>query len=349
MTDDSRVTIKLPPLRLTSVAPLPELVTPTQTIDEERRPMAPHLSYSQLSMYLRCSMQYYFRYVVGLKDPPKVSLSIGKGGHAALEWNTKFKLNSGEDHAADEVVQKASDMMDFYMSEMPPSEYEKDVEPGQLKDKQLAATQIYMLRDAPAVKPIGAEIEHNLDINKYLPETVAERLRGPVRPINLKIDHLYADGKTRFVGFEGMTAVGIEDYKYVTRKKTQTEANISPQLTTYAAALKDLTGNWPTKVGLRMMHPGSMAKKPKPDDPVPDSIPLLREPEHMTPEALTRRLVRLATQYARAEEGIRAGIFIPVDDPITCSWCGFRTRCQDSLVDDFEAAKLRQLTLDPAA
>lgn len=341
-------TLTLPPLRLpTTITPLKREPTPIVEREETRAPMAPHLSYSQLAMYLRCSMQYYFRYVVGLKEQPKVSLSIGKGGHAALEWNTKAKLQTGIDRPAAEVVQKASDMMDHYMSEMPPTEYEKDVEPGQLKDKQLAATQIYMLRDAPGITPIGAEIEHNLDINKYLPESVAERLKGPIRPINLHIDHMYADTTTRFVADPGLTAVGIEDYKYVTRKKTQAEANLSPQLTTYAAALRDITGNWPTKVGLRMMHPGSMAKKPKPDDPMPDSIPLLREPEHMTPDALNRRLVRLATQYARAEEGIREGIFIPVDDPITCSWCGFRTRCQDSLVDDFEAAKFRQLTLDP--
>lgn len=341
--------MKLAPLR-PKIVPLPARPTAVTGPDEDsRRPMAPHLSYSQLSMYLRCSKQYYFRYVVGLKDPPKVSLSIGKGGHAALEWNTVSKLQTGGDRPADEVVQKASDMMDFYMSEMPESEYEKDVEPGQLKDKQLAATKIYMIRDAKLVKPLGAEVEYNLDINKYLPESIAERLKGPIRPINLKVDLLYADTTTRFVPYPDMVAIGIEDYKFVTRKKTQAEANISPQLTTYAAAMHDLTGKWPTKVGLRQMHPGSMAKTPKPSDPTPDSLPLMREPEHMTPDALGRRLVRLSTQYAMAEEGIRAGIFIPVDDPITCSWCGFRTRCQDSLVDDYEAARVRQLTLDPAA
>jgi len=314
----------------------------TQEANSERRPTVPHLSYTQLSMYMRCSMQYYFRYIVGMKERPKVSTSLGKGGHAALEWNTKAKLRDGTDHTPDEIVDKASDFMDFYLSEMPDSEYEKDTEPGALKDKQLAATRIYAMRDAPRVQPVGAEVEINLDINKYIPEPLADRLTAPVRPINMKLDLLYADRQTQVVGHDQGMAVGVEDYKYVTRKKSQAEVNLSAQITTYVTAMRDLTGKWPTKAGIRMMHPGSMAKKPKPDDPIPDSIPLLREPEHMTPEALERRMKRLAWQFAQAERGIREGIWIPVDDPITCAWCGFRDRCQASLVDDFEAAQIRE-------
>jgi PD-(D/E)XK nuclease superfamily protein len=310
--------------------------------DSERRPTAPHLSYSQLSMYLRCSMQYYFRYIQGLKERPKVSTSIGKGGHAALEWNTRSKLITGRDRPADEIVAKASDLIDHYLADVPPSEYEADVEPGALKDKQLAATRVYAVRDAPGIIPVGAEVEYDLDINKYVPDQL--RQTRDIRPINMKIDVIYQDRLTLVQDHDQGVAIGIEDYKYVTRKKTQAEVNMSPQLTTYATAMRDLTGRWPTKLGIRMMHPGSMAAKPKPSDPAPDSIPLLREPEHMTPEAMTRRMTRVAYQFAEAERGIREGIFIPVDDPITCSWCGFRDRCQASLVDDFEAARIRETT-----
>lgn len=319
------------------------IVEPSQ----ERRPSSPHSSQSQLSMYSRCSMQYYFRYVLGLKERPKVSNALGKGGHEALEVATKTKLATGNDMPVEQVVSYASDFMDLYLREMPESEYEKDVEPGQLKDKQLAATRVYATRDAPRVTPLAAELELNLDINKYLPDPIKDRLRVTVRPVNMKIDLLYKDTTTLLQNHNEGVAAGIEDYKYVTRKKTQTEVNMSPQLTTYAVAMRDLTGKWPSKVGLRMMHPGSMAKKPKADDPTPDSIELLREPEHMTPEALKRRMTRIAYQFAQAERGIEAGIFYPVDDPITCSWCGFRDRCQASLVDDFEAAKIRERTSPP--
>lgn len=314
----------------TIVAPVDDLVVPES--DTERRPTTPHFSFSQLSMYLRCGAQYRFRYLLGLKERPKVSLSIGKGGHAALEWNSKTKIRTGEDAPTEAVIQKASDMMDHYMHEMPPSEYEKDVEPGGLKDKFLAATKIYRIRDAPAIRPIGAEVEFNLDMNEF----IAEPLEEPIRIVNGKIDLLYDDIGTKFAN-PAHIRLGVEDEKFVGRKKSQNEVNLSTQLSVYATVVNKLTGKWPTKVGFRMFHPGTTKDGP-------DSISLLREPQFTTPEAMTRRMARIAHQFREAERGIRAGIFIPVDDPISCSWCGYRDRCQDSRVDDIEAAQIRAVT-----
>lgn len=340
-TDDvasKRITLPRTLMRqLPSPAPLelPEVLTVES--DSERRPSNPHLSFSQLSMYLRCSFQYRFRYGLGLKERPKVSLSIGKGGHAALEYNAKHKLRTGLDAPTEAVISKASDMMDFYLSELPPSEIEKDVEPGETKDKFLAATRVYRVRDAEKVVPIGAEVEFNLDMNQYQPED--NPLPEPIRVVNGKIDLLYDDIGTKVSHGEAVR-VGVEDYKYVTRKKNINEINLSPQLTLYGMVVKQLTGKFPTKLGFRLMHPGT-----KQDGP--DSLVLTREPEHMTAPALTRRMARLAYQFRKAEEGIRAGIFIPTDDPISCSWCGYRDRCQNSLVDDFEAATIRGQTSPP--
>ncbi|MBU1670901.1 MAG: PD-(D/E)XK nuclease family protein [Actinobacteria bacterium] len=44
------------------------------------------LSYSQISCYKTCPMQYRLRYVEGRETPPNASLSFGKSVHAALEW-----------------------------------------------------------------------------------------------------------------------------------------------------------------------------------------------------------------------------------------------------------------------
>lgn len=355
VTDDSPVKTLLKPIKVTRSA---ITVVPTATrvvaaaapiaLEDDRRPMAPHTSYSQLAMYNRCSKQYYFRYIVGLKERPKVSLSIGKGGHAALEWNTKHKLQAGTDHEPEAIVQKARDMMGHYMSELPPSEYEADVEPGALQDKFLAATKIYAVRDAPKIIPIGAETEYNLDINKYVPDPLREQLGAPIRPVNMKIDVLYKDQETIVQDHADGILVGVEDYKYAQRKKSQAEVNLSPQLTLYGTGMYDLTGKWASKVGIRQMHPGSLAKKPTATSDTPDSIRLLREPEHMTPEAMARRMTRVAVQFAQVERAIQAEIWIPTDDPMTCGWCGFRDRCQDSRVDDFGAAVIQATTEPPA-
>lgn len=333
-------TIILPKSILKTVLPAPidipdEVV---QIADNERRPTTPHSSFSQLSMYLRCPKQYEFRYLKGLKERPKVSLSIGKGGHAALEWNTKTKIRTGEDAPAEALVAKASDMMDFYLSEMPPSEIEADVEPGSTKDKFLSATSIYAKRDAPGVKPVGAEIEFNLDLNPYLPEP----LETPLRIVNGKIDLLYDDmGSLVVKDMTEAVRIGVEDYKFVTRKKSQAEVNLSPQLTLYNDVIRHLTGRWPTKVGLRQMHPGTKEN-------APDSIVLLRQSEHMTQAAQEARLRRLVSQFTHFERGVNASVFPATDDPINCSWCGYRERCQNSLVDDFGAAKIRAVTTAPS-
>jgi hypothetical protein len=233
--------------------------------------------------------------------------------------------------------------MDFYLSDMPESEYEKDAEPGQLKDKQLAATRIFAVRDAPGIIPIGAEVEINLDINPYVPRALRDRLAEPVRPINMKIDVMTKDTTTFVQDHDEGVAVDVTDYKFVTRKKTQAEVNTSPQITTYLVGLRDLTGKWPSKAGIRMFHPGSMSKKPKADDPTPDSIPLMREKRAHDPGCpATPDDPRGLTSSRRPNAASAREIFIQTDDPQTCSWCGFRDRCQSSLVNDLEAQKIRE-------
>ena len=44
------------------------------------------LSYSQISTYQNCPLQYRFRYVEEKPSPPTASLSFGKSVHEALEW-----------------------------------------------------------------------------------------------------------------------------------------------------------------------------------------------------------------------------------------------------------------------
>lgn len=299
-------------------------------IDPRQRPEYPHLSFSQVSMYLRCSMQYFFKYVAKAPDQKKVSLAIGSGGHAAIEKATKRKIRNGVTVSPQEVTDWASDFMDKELAEVPLSEIEKDMEPGEAKDKFIAATRVYQTRDAPKIKPIGAEVEFLLDLNEFRPEDAE-----PMRPVYGKIDNVNEDSDTMIVHEQRRIKVEVSDSKFVTRKRSQNEVNLSPQLSLYATVLKKVTGAWPTRLGYRQFHPGNTKDGP-------DSIPLLREAQYMTGEALDARMRRIAFQFARVEEGIRKGIFIPTDDPITCSWCPFRQRCQDSLVDDFEAAAIRE-------
>lgn len=283
------------------------------TDDSEPRIRVPHISFSQLSMYLRCSMQYYFRYVLGLREPPKLPLAIGSGGHSALEYNGRHKIRTSRDLAIPDLLDVASDFIDIETSELEVGE-STPAERGEAKDRAIASLRIYGTRDMPYIQPAGVEVEFNLDLNNDPNEE-------PIRIINGKIDLLDQSG-------------GITDYKFVRQARSQGEVDLSPQLTLYGKVFHTLTGRYPTRVGYQMFLPGSTRTPP-------DSRSITRDATLMTPASQERRFARLRFQFQQAERAIRLGIFVPTDDPKTCSWCGYRDRCQASLVNEYEAARLR--------
>lgn len=60
-----------------------------------------HVSFSQVSMYLRCPRAYYYRYVRGLKIPPKGSMVLGRSVHFSLETGLKEKKETAVDPPLD--------------------------------------------------------------------------------------------------------------------------------------------------------------------------------------------------------------------------------------------------------
>jgi CRISPR/Cas system-associated exonuclease Cas4 (RecB family) len=257
-------------------------------------------------------MQYYYAYIMRLKRRPNLPMSVGSGGHQALEYNGRHKINTGLDLPPRELIDVASMFIDQHTEELETSDL-KGANKGEAKDKALAAIHVYRVRDAEKVIPAGVEVEFNLDFNEPNEE--------PIRIINGKIDLI-------------TTKFDVIDYKFAGQMKSQGEVDTSPQLTLYGKVVKSLTGQYAKRTGLQVFLAGS-SKTP------PDSKAIYRDPAMMAPEAQERRFARLAHQFRMAEKGIRLGMFMPADDPKTCSWCGYRDQCQYSLVSEYEAIKLR--------
>ena len=270
----------------------------------------PHLSYSQFSMYTRCSEQYRLRYVEGLKQRPNLPVAIGKGGHAALEYEARQYLRTHKHLRPIDLTDKASDFIDIESDEVEDS---TPKDKGEAKDRALGALRIYAARDLIKVKPAGVEVEFNLDVNEPDVE--------PIRLINGKIDLID-------------TSAVVDDYKFVRQARTQMEVDISPQLTLYAKVFHTITGRYPRDLGYRMFLPGSTRTSP-------DVRLLRRDAALMRPEFLEGRFKRLVSQFRAVEHAIKNEVFIPVDDPKVCSWCGYRDICQGTTVDDATAAKVR--------
>ncbi len=258
-------------------------------------------------MYLSCPKKYEFSYVMRLPRVPSMPLAIGKGGHAALEYNAKQKIKTASDIAMEELLDIASDQINAEVIQVPDKTTKAS---GQNKDRALAGIRIFRERDAPKIQPAGVEVPFLLQLS---PET---------RPIKGFIDIID-------------TSRAVDDYKFVSRRKSQADVDLSPQLTLYSKVFHTITGTYPSNVGFRQFLPGNKSE-------APDTEVIRRSAELMTPAAQEARFKRMEYQFAMVEKGIEAGVFPPTDNPQTCSYCDFRTRCQSSLVkDDFQAAKIR--------
>lgn len=265
-----------------------------------------HLSYSQLSMYNRCSEQYRFRYVDGIKERPALAPTSGKAGHAALETNNKRKIRTGEDMPEVELLDYFSGNYDAAVQDLEPSDLKPSEDIGRTKDNIVHELTVYRRNLAPQLLPILAE--HSFDLHLPTPQ--------PIRVINGVIDvidHWY----------------GIHDFKFTNSRtpKTQLEIDTSIQLTLYDIAFEQATGHNPSSVGIiQFMPPGK--------DPIrypADVVKISRTPEYLSRAHRERRKERVVNQFYQAERAIEAGIFMPTDDPRICSWCGYKDRCQFNL------------------
>jgi hypothetical protein len=123
------------------------------------------LSYTQVSMWLKCPQQYKQRYVDGIKTPPGVALVEGSAAHAGVEANNNTKIDTGEDMEAKEVVEIASE---YFLDHK--SEIEDWTEAGDTTDVDTVLKRaakylgVYMRDHARLVQPVAAEEEFTLDV-----------------------------------------------------------------------------------------------------------------------------------------------------------------------------------------
>jgi len=292
----------------------------------------PHLSFSQLNMYLRCGMQYYFRYILGLKEPPALAPTAGTAGHNAVEADSRRKIRTGSSMSLDEMLDYFSSTYDLKVQDVELKEHE-DV--GLVKDNIVGSLSVYHMDVAPKFLPILVEKAFTLDLGLE-----------DVRPVQGRID-LISIATERQPIWQTNSKAEIWDNKFsMGRKpKTQIEVDTSIQLSTYDMAFEQETGKAPTTVGLiQFMPPAQNAIR------YPAKINVVqRNPKLMTPEARAKRAARTKHQYQTVEAGVAAGIFIPTDNPMTCGWCGYRDRCQDAAVTTWEATKIKEETNDPDA
>lgn len=174
-----------------------------------------HLSPTQIDMYLRCGMQYYFRYVLGIKSPPGVTLVDGSSHHKTLHNNNKYKIKTGKDRSVKYLVQKFCDEFSTEAKTIPKSEWKlaETTKDKVINRGKLIQTQ-YHKHFAPYLNPDFCEYEVRFKVGKV-------EVLGYIDVGGL-------------CGFNLPTPIwGVFDYKTSTRLKSDAELRGSVALSHY--------------------------------------------------------------------------------------------------------------------
>jgi len=115
----------------------------------------PRYHQSEIQTFLKCGKMWEFRYVYGLKTPPKAAPTVGSAVDRAVSKNFIEKMLTGQDMPAEAVL-------DHYSSEF--DRMKKDVEwgdddPGQQKDVGAQLVKVHHEKIAPAVQPATVQEE----------------------------------------------------------------------------------------------------------------------------------------------------------------------------------------------
>lgn len=253
----------------------------------------PHLSHTQLDMYWRCPEQYRRRYIEREVIPPGVAMLQGTGVHRAAEANFRQKIETHADMPAKEIVEIAAAAFDaetaggFILTDDEQNRGAAMVL-GDAKAKLVQMAEVHAAEQAPEYQPL--QVEHRT------------RLVFPEASHDLVAITDLRDDRRRVI-----------DFKTAARKKPQSEADESVQLTIYAAAHRVDTGEDPDEVRLDVL---TKTKQP--------------QRQVLSSKRNVNDYIALLNRVNVTLRAINSGNFPPASPGSwVCSprWCGFFSTC----------------------
>ena len=241
-----------------------------------------YLSVSQIRTYLRCPRQYEYQYIHRIRQPVTSALLLGRSFHAAIEKANLAKLEDGEILSVDDVKDTFSEAWDNEKDEV---EWEEDEDQGKLKDDGLAVTTHYYEQVGQNLRPMMVEHGTTVDIDGI--------------PVKVIIDLVEQGGR-------------IRDFKTAKRTPQKDMAEKSIQLSTYALAYRQMTGEKET--GATLDYTVNLKSGPK-----------ITQLETEIDEGRSERTKQLIKGVANA---ISAGVFFPVEEGMACGFCPFHDICK---------------------
>ena len=127
-----------------------------------------HLSFTQISMYLKCPRQYELRYIQGIRLPASGAMVQSRAWHETLERNYRQKIVSGVDL-------RLSEMEDYYVFRLEEALSGEEVafRNGEtlesLRDQGLAIVAAHHKVIAPRVRPSLVEEKFTISLGDDFP------------------------------------------------------------------------------------------------------------------------------------------------------------------------------------
>jgi putative RecB family exonuclease len=252
----------------------------------------PHWSYSQVSQFLRCPLQFYFERVVKLPKPFISSgLVLGASVHQALaefHLSIQREIPLGPEQLRQVVVRTWEEM-----ENREPIQYRDGEDRTKSLDQAVALVELYAKEPVP---DCVVAVEEPLLVPLF--NSQGEALEKPL----LAIPDLLIRDK------EGLW---VTEFKTSGRRFGETETESSLQASCYTHAVQDRYGEQP-RVRYTVL--------------VKTKTPQIQHLETIRNDADINRLGDIVQAVERA---IEAEVFYPIESQMTCSGCSFFKSCRE--------------------
>jgi CRISPR/Cas system-associated exonuclease Cas4 (RecB family) len=282
----------------------------------------PHLSVTQLNLYLTCGEAYRRRYVEGDKEPPGAARLTGQSFHAGVELNMRQKIVSHVDLKPDEAIDYAVDHLETEADKVGL----QSIEVGKVSQTVSRALSTHIVDQAWAWQP--ELVEQRIDLQ--LPSATHDFVGYLDFVGELSEAWIYSNPDEPTQGEHW-----VIDWKTSGRKPSAGVEHSDLQLSAYAALATEQYG-WTGTINVGQVY--TIRGK---------------ETEVRLSERDSRDTVRFARMVNHVLAGIAAGIFPPAHPGHwKCSprWCGYYRTCpyvsqrdatnREKLIKAFNATKV---------
>jgi hypothetical protein len=257
--------------------------------------MIKNLSFTQISMFMKCGEQYRRRYVQGDRVPPGVSLIKGSAVDKSVDHNLNNKIETGQLLEPEDVATIAAETVETgFVAGVLLDDEEAKIGIRKVKgltiDSAVLLSKLHHAKFAPVISPLRVQADWELELQGY--------------PFGLvgKIDVIETDGTVR-------------DTKTTAKSPSEDTAEISDQLTMYAFAMEESFERDPGRLYCL------------------DYLVDLKVPKTVSLKArrTQAQINAFLLKVEAVSSAIEKGVFIPTDSSnwwCSAKWCGYFKSCK---------------------